>query len=206
MTDILNFNSSNGSGSNYWNYGHPERDNYTLSISGDVVEIREVQSLDFKTKQPAFYDDGNPRMEINVVLALPDGSEIIWPWIRPKGAAMTAFQNALINTGFAGESLREIGGLTIKAETQQPPQGFSYGQKNPRPFRVTILGEATHPFRGVVNMVKKDNKPAPAPAAQQPQGWTNDTNPVNHAAQQAAQSWGQQPNVPQYSDEDIPWS
>lgn len=194
MSDILDFNTGSESNSSFWNYGKPEKDDFSLSITGEVVEIRKVQSKVFGTKQPAFYDDGNPKMEIWVVLKTADGGEVAWANIRPKSNAMHAFQRALESAGKPGKNLIEVGGLIITAETQQPPQGFTYGQKNPRPFRVKILGPGDSGFRGVVDTMngKAKQQPKPQPSA------------VNYAAQQAAAAWGQ-PQQSTYADEDIPW-
>lgn len=195
---ILDFNNED---SGFWNYSDESKGNYTPSITGDVVCIKTVQATDYNTKKPAFYDDGNPKMNIRLHIALPDDSEIMFEF-KPRSMAMQAIQDGLVAAGAAGKTLSEVGGLCVTIETK--PGG--YNRTHPRPWRCIVHGQGKHAFRGV-ELFKQNQQPQ-QPQAQAP-------SPAQHAAQQAAQAWGQQPQQPQqpqaqamppqYSDADIPW-
>lgn len=194
---ILNFNRQ-GSGSG-WNYNDPTKDGYSTTITGDVTKIETVQALDFQTKKPAFWPDGNPKLNIRVWLTGPNGGQKHWTF-APGGSganasnAMKACQAAI---GPNADSMVELGGKNITIVTAEPPQGYSYGRNAPRPWTVQINGPAQHPFQGVVEF-----QPASVPAPQVPQG----VNPAVNAALQAAQAAGAViTEIDPYANSDIPF-
>ena len=219
---ILDFEGG-GSG-NTWNFSRPENDNYSLMLQGDVVEVSEVQSINFGTKKPEFWDDGNPRLNICITVLTQAGEEINWifgPGGRGEKASvpMKALRGALEAAGKPGMSVAEIGGLNITVATQAPPQGFNYGQGNPRPFAVQINGMGNAPFRGVKTFKQQQQqpqqpKPQPSPMQmQQPQpmqqqAYINGQQRVQQAMSQARQASMTQPmqmQQPAYYDDYVPY-
>lgn len=72
---------------------------------------------------------------------------------RPKNPdglsrASMAIHNALIQAGMDPSNLDQLGGMSISVSTKEPPEGFNYGQGNPRPFGMRINGKGDKPFRG----------------------------------------------------------
>ena len=67
-----------GNGNYNWNYSNETRDGFSLELWGTVVSIQEVQGREFSMNgqpgRPAFWPDGNPKMNIRIGLATPDGS------------------------------------------------------------------------------------------------------------------------------------
>ena len=170
---ILDFEG--GSSSNTWNYSDDTKDNYRLMIQGDVVEVAEVQSINFATKKPETWQDGNPKLNVCLTIMEADGTETNWIF-GPGGKGdkasnpMKACRYALQQAGLPGMSMAELGGLNITASTQAPPQGFKYGQGNPRPFGVQVNGKGNSQFRGVKTFKSQHQQQQAQPVQQhQPQ-------------------------------------
>ena len=160
---VLDFNGG-GSG-NFWNYHDKNKEGFSTVITGDVVEIQTPQKRNFVTKQPETWPDGNPKLNIRLILAGQDGSELAWEF-SPGGSqnptnAMRAVQNALLSAGLPGNSVTEIGGLNITIGTQEG----AYSQQNPRPWSIQVNAQGSHQYRGVVKNQPQQAQQAPVQQA-----------------------------------------
>lgn len=185
------FDLKGGSNGNGWNYSENNKPGYMEMIEGTVVEISNPQARDFNTKQPVFWDDGNPKRNLQLIIRGRSGQELAWTF-APRSAATDACLGALDPQGTREQvSIEELLGKFVRIQTQ----GGVYNRQHPRPWWVTILGD------GEVNMVRglKDlsqqqpqQAPAPAPAQQTPPPPTQ-----FQVAQQAAQQAVAQQNFQQ---------
>lgn len=128
-----------------WNATDPNGENYHPMIQGTVVEINEVQARNFQTKQPEFWDDGNPKLNLQLIIQAQDGREYPWTF-SPKSLAMDALKAALTGYNSKASSVVEIGGLMVQVWTDESKA--PYGANNPRPWGCQILGQGSAPFRG----------------------------------------------------------
>ena len=210
---VLGFEQRTGNGGtgNAWNYAHPDKEGYMLSIQGTVVEVKEVPATKFNSNEIDRWPDGNPKLNICLVIQGQSGRELEWVFgpggITKPTTAMTACRTALQQAGKPAESVAELGGLMVQVATQAPPQGFNYGQGNPRPWAVTVLGPGAVPFRGVHEYQGEQAQPQPqaqpAPVAQPAQ-----PAPVAPVAQPTPQPVAQEtPGLvgTVYAEEDIPF-
>lgn len=163
---LNNLTSSSSGSSNSWNYSNRENDDFALAITGDVVEMKQVQATKYGTNEPDFWEnkDGSRSPKLNFCITIKSDilGEKDWvfnPYTKktqqnPDGysKSMMAIVNALTAAGFTGSNLAvdSLGGRNITVSTQEPPEGFSYGAGSPRPFALTINGMATNPFRGCI--------------------------------------------------------
>ena len=204
---IFEFEGGSGSGRS-WNATKPGEPGYTPQITGDVVELAEVQALDYNTKKPVFWPEGNPKLNVRMTLMQADGTEIDWTF-SPGGrgdrasAAMKAVRTALQNAGFPGVSLTEIAGCNITVVTQDGV----YNNSHPRPWGVQINGKGNSAYRGVKKFQPQAQQPQPQqPVMQAPLQQQVAQNPgmqaamdaraAHMAAQQQMQQATQQPVMP----------
>lgn len=163
MSSVLNINN----GQSGWNYSDPQKPGYMTSIEGTVVEIKEVQSRNYMTKQPEFWPDGNPKLNIEFVIQGQSGREL--PWVfSPKSTAFNAVESALKAMNPNASSIAEAGGHLVRITTQDG----QWGQGRPRPWQFEILGMGQVPFRGVKEYQAPQQQPQPMqaqPAMQQQQ-------------------------------------
>ena len=161
-----------GGSTNNWNYSDNTKAGYTEMIEGTCVEISNPQALDFSTKQPAFWPDGNPKRNLQVVLLMKNGQEVSWTF-SPKSAAANACLASLDPQGTREQvSLDEILGKFVRVQTQ----AGVYNARNPRPWWVTILGDGeASAVRGCKDLSQPQPMqampapaPAPVPTAQKP--------------------------------------
>lgn len=135
--------------SHNWNYSKPENPGFSLSLTGTVVAIQEVQAMNFgsdgRPSTPAFWDGGNPKMNIRLVLCGPSGGYRTWTFPPASKAAKQGKKKSVHLDLFAlagGQNLLDLIGKTIRATTVRPPAGFSYGLGNPRPWTVELVTDA----------------------------------------------------------------
>jgi hypothetical protein len=84
-------------------------------VSGVVVHSQMFQQRDFKTKVLKFWDDGNPMMELQVLLATKDADDAEDEGLRRlyvRGRMQTAIAAAIRKVGAGG--LRPGGKLVVK--------------------------------------------------------------------------------------------
>lgn len=222
---IFDLKGSSG-GERSWNYAYPDQPNYMPCIEGTVVEVSNPQSINFNSKKPEFWDDGNPKRNICLTILGKSGKELNWVF-NPKSVSANACLDALDpENSRPNVSVTELLGRFIRVQTQEGV----YNKSHPRPWWVTILGDGeANKVRGVVDLSKQQpqqqaqpeapvsqgrNNFGPPPAAAQPPA--QGAEPMAYAQQAAAQAMGfqqpqqQQPVTPEdaytamYAD-DIPF-
>lgn len=193
---VFDLKGNSGSGNN-WNYSDSDKPGYMEMIEGTVVEISNPQSLDFMTKQPAFWPDGNAKRNLRVTIRGRSGQELAWTF-SPKSKASDACLAALDPQGDRDRvSIEELLGKFIRVQTKPG----TYNAQKPRPWWITIIGEGeTNAVRGLVDLsVQAAPAPAPAPTpAPQQQNRTEEYN------QWQANQYANDPTGGYY-DADIPF-
>lgn len=142
----------------WWNHTNPQNEEFSTTITGDVVEITAVPRYIWNSQSIDRWPDGNPKIDMIITLLCTDGqercfrvkfntskNEDYWPNIQ------RALFAAMRSAGLPGGSLSELGGLNITVATKQPPEGFGYGPKNPRPYHCQVNGKAGAAFRGCID-------------------------------------------------------
>ena len=159
----------------YWNFTKPEKEGYTLTIEGTVVEIIREIKRDFMTKELLYWkDSGRPQLQWKFLLLQPDGEEVIWKFDdKLSGAGVKACINALSNGQGGKVVFDRFLGKYIRVSTGNG----KYGLGNARPFGVEILrdGDAgavrgCHDYSRETQQPQAQPQPQPQPAYQpQPQ-------------------------------------
>lgn len=189
--------------SNGWNYSDKTKAGYAPTIEGTVVEISNPQAIDYVSKQPKFWPDGNPIRNLRVTLKGRSGRELSWVF-SPKSLSAEACLKALDPAGSRDYvSIEELLGKFVRISTEEGV----YNQAHPRPWEVTVLGDGD--IAAVRGLVDLSTMPQQAPQQEKP------APTVMAAAQQrAAQALGFGPapatvpsNDPVYDlyAEDIPF-
>ena len=193
---------SGGGAGNAWNYAHPDKDEFSTEIQGTVVEINKVQSINFSTKMPEFWPDGNPKANCQFVIQGQSGREKTWS-ITPKSAAWEAVVQALVAFNPNAQGIDDIGGLMIHVRTEMPPQGFGYSQGNPRPWAVQVLGQGAAQFRGTNDLIKNPPRQQPQqyPNQNPTQGFPPVQKPAPRGYQQQPQGYQPQPQQQGYQQQ-----
>lgn len=147
-------------------------------ISGDVVSVEVTQVIDFKTKQPAFWPDGNPKQQIHIVLQtnLPhededdDGRRSLW--VKGWGVQIKALRDACRKAGVKAPSKGDVmtarfAGFGQRGNASQPPKLYEYEIRLAAQAQVdTVLGEPAG--QPAVPPAQPAQQPAPQQQAQQP--------------------------------------
>lgn len=176
--------------SNTWNYSDPGKPGYSPVLEGTLVQIDEVQEYDYMTKQPKYFDNGNPRTNIRFTILTDTGEEL--PWVfnpYKKGVAFQAVANASKAYNPQATGFKDIGGLRVKITTQGTTQELG---KNARPWWFEILGQGNAPFRGLNKFKPQQQQPQPQMA--QPQQMYQQ--PVQQMPQQPMYQQPQQQAAP----------
>ena len=144
----LNPNGSNDT--HRWNYSNPDNPGFSLSLTGTVVAIQEVQAMSFagpgQVPQPQTWDDSRqPKMNIRIVLCGEKGGYRTLTF-QPASKAQKEGKKRSIHLDLfnlaGGRDMMDLLGKTIKITTENPPANFSYGQGNPRPWFVELVTDA----------------------------------------------------------------
>ena len=225
MADTLSFASvgSTGGGNNFWNYSKPDKDGYTLSIEGTVVEIAEVAAKKFGTDEIDRWPQGNAKLNVSMTLLEPNGSEISWEFkprtkkdkhSNPLGMtpALNCLFEACTNAGLPGQNLNELLGKYVAISTRERKDSegnlIGYDVRCPRPFAAAIIRDGEkNKVRGVVkykeesvqNNTDAANNAAPvmnAPVypAPQPQQYAQPQQPQQYTMPVPQQPATQQPS------------
>jgi len=133
--------------SHNWNYSRPNDPGFSLSLTGTVVAIQEVQAMNFSSDgrptTPQFWENTNqPKMNIRMVLCGPSGGYRTWTFQPASRAAKEGKKKSVhidLYNLTNGKGLMSLIGQTIKITTQAPPEGFGYGKNNPRPWHVELV-------------------------------------------------------------------
>lgn len=143
--------------SNGWNYSDKTKPGYQPAIEGTVVEISNPQAIDYVTKQPKCWPDGNPIRNLRVTLKGRSGRELSWVF-SPKSLSAEACLKALDPAGDRDYvSIEEMLGKFVRVETEEGV----YNQAHPRPWKVTVLGDGdVVSVRGIVDLSTMTQQPA----------------------------------------------
>lgn len=152
-----------GGSSNAWNYSDKTKQGYSTLITGTVVEISNPQKLNFQTKQPETWPDGNPVRNLRIVLKGQSGREASWTF-APKSKAADACLIALDPQGDRpAVSIEELLGKMVTISTVEGV----YNAQNPRPWTVTIQGLGDQAaVRGLKDLSGATLQAQPAPQPQ----------------------------------------
>ena len=155
----------------YWNFTKPEKEGYTLTIEGTVVEIIREIKRDYMTKELEYYkDSGRPKLQWKFFLLQPDGEEVIWKFDnKMSGTGERACVGALTNGQGGRCSFDRFIGKYIRVSTGNG----NYGLGNPRPYGVEILRDGdAGAVRGCHDYSRETQQPQaqpqPQPQPQQP--------------------------------------
>lgn len=160
-----------------WNYSNQSKEGYTEILVGTVVAIQKIQSTSFQTRQPEFWPDGNPKFNIRLALADPEGDLITFTF-QPAGKAAREGKKRSVHIDLwhlTGDTdLINLIGKTIMITTQPG----SYGANNPRPFEVSLVtdagpyqykeGELPEEFKTPEILIERPAIQQPQPQYQQP--------------------------------------
>ena len=183
-----------GSVSYNWNCTKPDKDDYSLEITGTVIFYQEVQARHYNPGggigQPKFWPNGDPQFNLRVGLATQTGelktitmAEAGKGWVEKKKPSLHIQLWEL-----AGRNMEALIGKTVHIWTwpTHPKTGQVWGQGNPRLFGVEEIAGVKYELA----------QPLPD-EFKVPQVLCNDAasggQPVPPAPQQM-----QQPQVPQY--------
>lgn len=140
-----------GTTNNSWNYAHPEKPDFTETLVGTVVAIQEVQARKFTGNgtpgAPDFWDNGDPKLNIRVALATPEGKLVTFTF-QPASKKQREgnYGTHMAMWHLTGDTdLANLVGKTIQIRTQaaginpNTGQPMQYGFGNPRPFWPEII-------------------------------------------------------------------
>ena len=145
----------NGTKQNYfWNYSHPDRDDYSNELLGTVVFMQEVQAREFSMNgqpgRPRFWPEGNPVMNIRMGFAMGDGSLRTITFQKAGKAAREGKKPSLHMQlyNLSGHNMTDLIGKTLHFTTwpNNPNTGQEWGRGNPRLFNVEEV-ETTTPYQ-----------------------------------------------------------
>jgi hypothetical protein len=150
------------------------------SVTGVVDLVETVQAHDFQTKQPAFWNDGRPQMQIHIVLQTTlrdpsvdddDGRRSLW--IKGWGIQLKAFREACKQAGGNppknGDTMTAtFSGLGERGNAPQAPKVYEY-----RIVPANGVNALVNPQQPVQQAVAQPQQgyyqPAQQPAYSQPQ-------------------------------------
>jgi len=132
-----------GTGNHNWNYSNPQREGYSTQLVGTVLAIQEVQKMQYNPYgsgpgKPDFWPDGNPKMNIRMALATPEGELKTFTFPPASKAARMGQKRSVHMDLFhlTGDTdMLNLVGKTICITTQEG----RYGQGNPRPWTVQLV-------------------------------------------------------------------
>lgn len=130
-----------------WNYSNPNRDGYSPEITGTVLGFQKIQAREYnpndnKPGKPKFWPEGNPMMNIRMILCGPQGGIRTFTFQpaskeQQKGQKPSIHMDLYHLTG--DTALTNLIGNTIHIKTWEMPNGGKYGSGNPRPFAVELV-------------------------------------------------------------------
>lgn len=156
------------------------------SVTGVVDLVETVQAHDFQSKQPAFWNDGRPQMQIHIVLQTTlrdpsvdddDGRRSLW--IKGWGIQLKAFREACKQAGGNppknGDTMTAtFSGLGERGNAPQAPKVYEYrivpangvnALVNPQQ---PVQQAAAQPQQGYYQPVQQSDYSQPQPQQQQP--------------------------------------
>lgn len=97
-----------------------------ISFTGTITGQRTRQRTDFASKQPLFYADGNPQMQVVLTLADANGQEYNL-FVKMPGNMHRAIRDAIKSIGAKGLRLGDL--LTVTYTGNDAPEGGKQGAK-----------------------------------------------------------------------------
>lgn len=140
-----------------WNYSKADREDYSLELWGTIVALQEVQAREFNPNsnqpgRPAFWPDGNPKMNIRVGFATPDGSLKSITFAKAGKAQVSGEKPSLHMDLFrlTNGNMNELMGKTVHLWTWpvNPNTNQSWGRGNPRIFGVEEVADVHYELAG----------------------------------------------------------
>ena len=134
-----------------WNYSNPNKEGYSTMLVGTVLNIQEVQAYEFsrdgRPTEPRYWKDGNPIMNLRIVIATDtepvDLKTLTFPKAGKEAKAGRKPSLQMDLWHLTGDtSMSNLIGKTIVIETIPG----SYGLNNPRPWKVALADEGYGPF------------------------------------------------------------
>ena len=169
---------------------NPQEMDYTETVTGDIVEIRQIQTKNHKTKQYEFWPDGNPKLSVLLVIDSDQlGGEFPFVFV-PKGFCADAVRAGMRAVDIPDGTWANLQGknVTIMTNNNNAP----YGQHCPRPWTFSVNGEASKPFRGCFPFEPPKQQQRPQQGfQQQPQQWNQQPQQWQQPAPQQGQQQGQ---------------
>ncbi len=146
-----------GMGGTSWNFSKPDKEGYSLELWGTVVSLQEVQAREYnpygnQPGRPAFWPDGNPKMNIRMGLATPDGSLSSITFGKAGKKQQSGEKPSLHMQLFnlTNHNMMELIGKTLHLWTwpANPNTGQTWGQGNPRLFGVEEVTDVKYELTG----------------------------------------------------------
>lgn len=141
---IMSLNPT-GLGVNHnWNYSKQDRDGFSLELYGTIVSLQEVQArvytMNGQPGRPDFWPDGNPKWNIRVGFATPDGS-LKSLTFQKAGKKQISGEKPSVHMqlfNLTNGNMMDLIGKTVHMWTwpANPNTGQAWGQGNPRLFGV----------------------------------------------------------------------
>lgn len=135
-----------------WNFSRPDREGYSTQLIGTVLAIQEVQKMSFSPdpnapRHPEFWPDGNPKMNIRMVLVTKEGQLKTFTF-QPAGKAQREGKKPSVHMDLfklaGGVNMTDLIGKTIGIQTQEG----MYGMGNPRPWFVGLVEDGPYEYPG----------------------------------------------------------
>lgn len=164
----------------FWNFSNDTGEDFMPVLEGTLVKIsfsqeRKWDSNQRKFTEPAFWDDGNPKLMFRLHVKDANGNTWLHE-IKPKSHAL--MEDWLPKC--PGNNLSGLLGMLIRVEAEQPfvtPTGqkIQFSSANRRHFNVVVMGQGQHPSEGVdsdsyAKLMSRRKSPAQAPVGYVPQG------------------------------------
>lgn len=182
-----------------WNYSKPDKPGYSTQLVGTVLAIQEVQKLGYTmTGQPGapqFWPDGNPMMNIRMLLATQDG-ELKTFTFQPAGSQARMGKKKSVHMDLFhltnDTDMMNLVGKTIFIQTFEG----HYGQGNPRPWQVGLVDDMG-PFQPRMPIPAEFKSPRVLANSAVSGGQYNTPQPMQYQQPQFQQQPMQQPQYQQ---------
>lgn len=146
-----------GGNGSAWNNSKPDKEGYSLELTGTVVSLQEVQARTYNPGSnqpgaPRFWPDGNPVMNIRMGLATMDG-ELKTVTFAEAGKAQRLGQKPSLHMqlyALTNGSMMDLIGKTIHLWTWpvNPNTNAQWGTGNPRLFGVEEIPDVKYALAG----------------------------------------------------------
>lgn len=137
--------SLNPVAANYnWNYSNTEKPGYSDVLIGTVLAIQEVQATKYRSTDPDFWPDGNPKLNIRMAFADQNGMLKTFTFQPANKDAKRGLKKSVHMDLFhlTGDTdMTNLIGKTIKIQTWpvNPSTNAPWGTGNPRLFDVSLV-------------------------------------------------------------------